>query len=195
MRKKLIIDGNNLLHRAFWAYKKNEVEYKEGSQYSVYVFLNILKSYVRLFEPSEITVYGTEEELATIHHAWVTVKGEGISASFTENRPYVFMDENSNELSLKHCSTDVQHIATTLTVNTIKEVAIALDIIPGGGATEANCEIKMDIDKITLSGDTDELESMEKLIIGSIDLSDYSEDFSYILMQVDTAAYKKHKNQ
>lgn len=56
MRKKLIIDGNNLLHRAFWAYKKNEVEYKEGSQYSVYVFLNILKSYVRLFEPSEIIV-------------------------------------------------------------------------------------------------------------------------------------------
>lgn len=56
MRKKLIIDGNNLLHRAYWAYKKNEVEYKEGSKYSVYVFLNILKSYVRLFEPSEIIV-------------------------------------------------------------------------------------------------------------------------------------------
>ena len=56
MRKKLIIDGNNLLHRAYWAYKKNEVEYKEGSHYSVYVFLNILKSYVRLFEPSEIIV-------------------------------------------------------------------------------------------------------------------------------------------
>jgi len=56
MRKKLIIDGNNLLHRAYWAYKKNEVEYKENSQYSVYVFLNILKSYIRLFEPSEIIV-------------------------------------------------------------------------------------------------------------------------------------------
>lgn len=141
----------------------------------------IANSDTLLFEPSEITVYGTEEELATIHHAWVTVKGEGISASFTENRPYVFMDENSNELSLKHCSTDVQHIATTLTVNTIKEVAIALDIIPGGGATEANCEIKMDIDRITLSGDADELESMEKLIIGSIDLSDYAEDFEVVI--------------
>lgn len=56
MRKRLVIDGNNLLHRAFWAYKKNEVEYKEVSSYSVYVFLNILKSYVRLFEPSEIIV-------------------------------------------------------------------------------------------------------------------------------------------
>ncbi|MBR4889868.1 MAG: hypothetical protein IKU15_00945 [Clostridia bacterium] len=56
MRKKLIIDGNNLLHRAYWAYKKNEVEYKGETNNSVYVFLNILKSYVRLFEPSEIIV-------------------------------------------------------------------------------------------------------------------------------------------
>lgn len=56
MRKKLIIDGNNLLHRAYWAYKKNEVEYRSDTNNSVYVFLNILKSYVRLFEPSEIIV-------------------------------------------------------------------------------------------------------------------------------------------
>ena len=56
MRKKLVIDGNNLLHRAYWAYKKNEVEFKEASSYSVYVFLNILKSYVRLFDPSDIIV-------------------------------------------------------------------------------------------------------------------------------------------
>ena len=47
--------GNNLLHRAFWAFKKNN-DYKDSNHYSVYVFLNILKSYVRLFEPSEIIV-------------------------------------------------------------------------------------------------------------------------------------------
>jgi 5'-3' exonuclease len=56
MRKKLIIDGNNLLHRAFWAYKKNAITDADSSTYSVYVFLNILKSYVRLFEPSEIII-------------------------------------------------------------------------------------------------------------------------------------------
>lgn len=66
MRKKLIIDGNNLLHRAYWAYKKNLNDYKEGTQYSVYVFLNILKSYVHLFNPSEIIVswdYREENEI------------------------------------------------------------------------------------------------------------------------------------
>jgi len=134
-----------------------------------------------IFEPAEITVYGTESELARIDHAWVTLFGENIDTTFTENRPYVFVDEKGTELKLTHTTTDVDSVATTLTVNTIKEVVIALNIIPGGGASEANCEIKMDIDKVTLSGDADELEAMEKLIIGSIDLSEYTEDFEIVI--------------
>lgn len=141
----------------------------------------IANSDAMIFEPSEITLYGTEAELATIDHAWVTLYGENVSATLTENRPYVFVDSSGTELQLHHVSTDVETIAATLTVNTFKEVALSLDIIPGGGATEANCEIKMDIEKITLSGDADELESMEKLIIGSIDLSDYAEDFEIVI--------------
>lgn len=141
----------------------------------------IANSDALIFEPSEITVYGTEQELAQIKQAWVTLKGDGVSSTFTENRPYVFLDENGSELNLMHVSTDVETIATTLSVNTIKEVAVALDVIPGGGASEANCEIKLDIDRITLAGDADELESMEKLMIGSIDLSDYFEDFEIVI--------------
>lgn len=56
MRKKLIIDGNNLLHRSYWAYEKNKEDYREDTHNSVYVFLNILKSYLRLFEPSEVII-------------------------------------------------------------------------------------------------------------------------------------------
>lgn len=66
MRKKLIIDGNNLLHRAYWAFKKNEADYQNGSNFSVYIFFNILRSYVRLFEPSEVIVcwdYREENEI------------------------------------------------------------------------------------------------------------------------------------
>ena len=141
----------------------------------------IANSDTLIFEPSEITLYGTESELARVDHAWVTLHGENVNATMTENCPYVFRDASETEVQLHHATTDVETIAATLTINTIKEVAIALDIIPGGGATEANCEIKLDIDKITLSGEADELESMEKLIIGSIDLSDYVEDFEIVI--------------
>ncbi len=133
------------------------------------------------FDPAEIIVYGTESELAQIDYAWVTFNSDNVSATLTENLPYVFMDQNGTELQLIHAVTDTEVVSATLTVNMIKEVAIALDIISGGGATEANCDIELDIDTITLSGSADELESMEKLIVGSIDLSDYAEDFEIVL--------------
>jgi len=129
------------------------------------------------FEPAMITVYGTESELSQIDHAWVVLSGENVSSTITENLAYTLVDEDNNELQLSHVTTSVESITTTLSVNTIKKIAIALDIIPGGGATEANCDISMDVTEITLSGDADELANMEKLTIGSIDLSDYEEDF------------------
>lgn len=141
----------------------------------------IANSDAMIFDPAEITVYGTESELAQIQYAWVELNGENVSSTLVENRPYVFMDASGNELQLVHSSTDVETVSTTLTVNTMKEVTLALEIIPGGGATEANCVIKMDIDKITLSGEADELENMEKLIIGTIDLADYADDFELVI--------------
>ena len=141
----------------------------------------IANSDTLIFSPAEIPVYGTESELAQISHAWVTLYGDGVDSTLTENLPYVFMNAAGEELTLHHSTTDVETVATTMTVNTVKEVVLALDIIPGGGATAANCDITMDIEKITLSGDADELESMEKLIIGTIDLSDYAEDFKIVI--------------
>ena len=141
----------------------------------------IANSDTMTFDPAVITVFGTESELEKIDHVAVVISGENVKSTFTENLPYTFMDESGNELKLSHVTAGTETIATTLTVNTIKEVALALDIIPGGGATEANCTIDIDPKKLTLSGSADELESMEKLIIGSIDLSDYAEDVEFTL--------------
>lgn len=54
MRKKLIIDGSNLLHRSYWV-AKNKYD-KADSIMTVVVFMNMMKRYVSLFEPSEIIV-------------------------------------------------------------------------------------------------------------------------------------------
>ncbi len=128
------------------------------------------------FEPAMITVYGTETELAQIDRALVVLSGENVSSTITENLPYVFVDEDNNEVKPTHVSTDVETVTTTLSVNTIKKIAIALDVIYGGGASESNCEITMDVTEIQLSGDADELALMEKLTVGTIDLSDYEDD-------------------
>lgn len=54
MKKRLIIDGENLLYRSFWVLSEEERE-KHPSLY-VKVFLNTLRSYVKIFNPTEIIV-------------------------------------------------------------------------------------------------------------------------------------------
>lgn len=136
----------------------------------------VANSDAMVFQPSTVTIYGTEAELAKIDHVSVTLNGEKINSTITQNIPYQFMDERGQEIQLSHVRSDVESIVTTLTVNTIKELPLSLNILYTGGATRENCEVEISPKSVTLSGDADELGTMTKLQIGTIDLSDYAED-------------------
>ncbi len=136
----------------------------------------VANSDAMMFQPSTVTIYGTEAELAKIDHVSVTMNGEKIKSTITQNIPYQFMNELDEEVQASHVRSDVESIVTTLTVNTIKELPLSLNILYTGGATQENCEVKISPKQVTLSGDADELSKMTKLQIGTIDLSDYAED-------------------
>lgn len=136
----------------------------------------VVESGAMIFEPSTITVYGTAEELAKISYAQVTIDGENINATIREERPFVFMNNDDEETGELDVTTDVSSIITTVPVNMIKEVELTVDIVPGGGANKNNCTVEIEPKTITLSGSTDELETMNKLNIGSINLADYEDD-------------------
>lgn len=51
--KVLIIDGNNLLHRAYWASFAMD---SDNSFQHILIFLNMLKSYIELFTPRKVIV-------------------------------------------------------------------------------------------------------------------------------------------
>ena len=136
----------------------------------------VANSDTMVFEPAAVTIYGTEAELEQISYAAVTLTGEDIHSTITENLAYDLVNDQGEKVPVEHVLSDVETIATTLTVNTIKELPIDLEIIYGGGATASNTTITVHPQKITLSGEADELENMTKYIIGSIDLSDYAEN-------------------
>jgi len=49
--KRLIIDGNNLVHRAYWV-SKNQANFNE--HFHIYLFLNSVKTYVKKYEPEVV---------------------------------------------------------------------------------------------------------------------------------------------
>ena len=52
-----------------------------------------------------------------------------------------------------------------------------MDTIEGAGATSANTVIKIEPSSITLAGDTSILAGMNKIVLGTIDLTDFTDAF------------------
>lgn len=140
----------------------------------------VVESDAMSFDPATIVIYGTAEELAKISYAQVTIDGEDIRSTIHEDRPYVFVNAAGETVTTGNVTADTDTVNVTVPVNMLKEVQLEVEVISGGGATRSNCDVRIYPERITLSGDTEELSNMNKLIVGTIDLADHEEDFEQI---------------
>ncbi len=131
-----------------------------------------------VFEPSTITVSGPEASLKDVSYAWVTFGKEDVDSTYTVETGYTLMNDKGEECSTVGltCSEDV--VTATLPLLLVKEVPLTVDIIEGAGATKANTKIKVEPSSLTLAGDSALLTGMNKIVLDTIDLSDFERTFS-----------------
>lgn len=129
------------------------------------------------FSPAFVRVSGTSEELAQIAYAQVSITGQELSASIQEDRPYVFVNADGEEVEASHVTADVDVVGVSVPVSMLKELDVSVDIINGGGAHSWDCDIDIEPKQVTLSGTVEELAAMNRLNVGVIDLSEHAEDF------------------
>lgn len=131
-----------------------------------------------VFEPATITVSGADANLKDISYAWVSFGKEEVDSTFKVETGFTLMNDKGEECSTVGltCSDDV--VTATLPLLLVKEVPLSVDIIEGAGATKANTKIKVEPDSITLAGDSAVLTGMNKIVLDTIDLTDFSSTFS-----------------
>ena len=92
---------------------------------------------------------------------------------FTENQEYfVYLLANraGKAVDAQLVTTDVAEVNLTLRIARVKEIALKLNVIDGGGATAQNSVITIDPPTILISGSDALLEGMEQLELGAVDL-------------------------
>ncbi len=135
--------------------------------------------------PSTLTIYGAEEEVENISYALVTVQGEDLSESVTEVLPFTLMNAQGQETSSQTVTCSVETVEVTMPVVKSNEIKLAVDLIPGGGITEENMDkyvtCTIDPAEISVSGLEEDLESLDTLTLGEIDLNEVSgtENFEF----------------
>lgn len=131
-----------------------------------------------VFEPATITVSGAEADLKDVSYAWVTFGKDKVDSTYKVETGFTLMNERGEECSTVGltCSDDV--VTATLPLLLVKEIPLAVDVIEGAGATKANTKIKIEPDSITLAGDSAVLSGMNKIVLDTIDLTDFEKTLS-----------------
>ncbi len=123
-----------------------------------------------------VDVTGPASVVKQIAEARITVNLNGKTETVSESLPFTFYDEDGAQITHDKLTADVSEIKVTLKIQRYKQIALRLDVIPGGGATLDNTRITMDIDSLSISGSEQLLEGLDSIVLDQINLGDITED-------------------
>ena len=122
------------------------------------------------FDPATVTFTGPEEELNQINKVQVVVARDEVSASFNAVGNYVLLDADGNILEFEDVQADVETVSVNVPVSTVKEVALGMDLVPGGGASADNVITTIEPAAITVAGDAATLDGLNIISLATVQL-------------------------
>ena len=124
-----------------------------------------------------ITVTGPASVIKTIQQAKITVDLEGQRETINQSYRYTLCNELGKPVDAAHVTTDVSEVNLTLKIQRFKEINLALNVIPGGGATQETTEILLSHTSIQVSGSEQLLDELEDtILIGELRLGELTGD-------------------
>ncbi|NCB50980.1 MAG: hypothetical protein EOM54_03725 [Clostridia bacterium] len=130
------------------------------------------------FEPETITLSGPESELSNIEYVWATIGGEEVKSSRTVDVSFTYMDSDDNQLNYDDITHDYDSVSVTLPISLKKEVPLSVSLIQGAGATDSNTIVTVEPSTLTISGDPAIVEGINKILVATIDLTDFPNSLS-----------------
>ena len=123
-----------------------------------------------------ITVSGPIEALEKVDHASISVDLEGKTETIVANfRPVLCAADGTPLTELGKLTMDVTEVRATIKIFKIKQVPLVVEVKDGGGLTSADVKLTQTLDTIVVSGSDAELEKLDKIVVGRINLSELME--------------------
>lgn len=129
-----------------------------------------------------VEISGTEAAIGRISSATVTMNRENLSKTVTDTGEIKLFDEDGQEINmedeeLSFVNSDGTSIITQK-ILMVKELALVVDIIESATANSSNISINIDPPTIKLSGDPEDLEPINSITVGSVDLKSFLLSFN-----------------
>lgn len=118
-----------------------------------------------------ISVRGPSSVVEKIDHARIDVNLSERKESISESFRYTLCDADGNPVDVEQVTTNVAEVHLDLKIRRFKEIPLELTVIYGGGANAENTTIEVTPKTIRVSGSEAQLEDLEKIVLGTVDLS------------------------
>lgn len=128
-------------------------------------------------DPLTVKISGPEQAIKQVAQAYVEVNRDDVDRTLEFSTSYVLLDEEGNEISIDSIELERDTVNVTIPVRASKEVALAVDLVAGGGAGTENVNVSIDPVSITVIGDAEILSGINRITLGSIDLSQVDQSF------------------
>lgn len=123
-----------------------------------------------------IEVSGPESALEQITKAVIQVDLTDQNQSIVGDFDYILCNEAGEPVDAAMVTTNVEVVNLTLRILRVKEIALTVTVVAGGGATEATSSIDIQPKTIRVSGSDALLEDLEELNLGTVNLGEMLTD-------------------
>lgn len=129
----------------------------------------------RVLDYSSVTVVGPASVADLIEKAVIEVDLSEQRESISQDYRYTLCDDQGNAVDAELITTNVESIHLDVKIHRIKEIVLMVDVVYGGGATNANTKVEVDPFTIRVAGSTAVLEELgDSINLGKVDLSTIS---------------------
>ena len=128
---------------------------------------------------TEIEISGPESVVNQIEQAIIRVDLNGQTKTLAGEYQFVLCDKQGEAVTAPNAekvTANTEAVNFMVKIQKVKEIALKLDIVEGGGATNQNTTITMDTTQIQISGSDALLEGLDELVVGTVDLGMITED-------------------
>ncbi len=123
-----------------------------------------------------ITVSGPKSVIDRIAMARIVVDLDGRTESFSEQFQYSLLDAKEKPVDAALVTTNAETVNLTMKIYRVKEIALNVKVIDGGGASQDTSKITIDPQTIRISGSNSHLEGLDSLELGTINLAEIHTD-------------------
>ena len=129
-----------------------------------------------LLDHEDVPITGPARVVSQIAEARILVELEGKSESINESLAYTLCDKDGEPVDVAMITTNVEAVNLTLRIMRVKELAVKVTVVAGGGATEQTSQITVEPKTILVSGSENLLDDLTELNLGTIDLGEQLTD-------------------